>query len=32
VVAISATALTLALMLRLRDTNGRVELPDEPME
>ena len=32
VVAISATALALALMLRLHKTSGRAELPDEPLE
>lgn len=32
VVAISATALALVLMLRLHDVSGRVELPDESMD
>lgn len=32
VVAISATALALALMVRLRDASGRVELTDESMD
>ena len=30
--AISATALALALMLRLYDASGQVEIPEEPME
>ncbi len=32
VVAISATALALALMLRVRKATGRAELADEPLE
>ena len=32
VVAISATALALALMLRVKAETGRAELPEEPLE